>query len=44
MEIENYPINVPYYDLSGYHVWGATAMIIAEFISVVRTAGTFSQQ
>lgn len=29
-------IEVPYYDVSGYTVWGATAMMLAEFLSVVR--------
>lgn len=27
---------VPYYDVSGYTVWGATAMMLAEFLAVVR--------
>jgi 8-oxo-dGTP pyrophosphatase MutT (NUDIX family) len=27
---------VPYYDLDGYEVWGATAMMLAEFLAVVR--------
>jgi 8-oxo-dGTP pyrophosphatase MutT (NUDIX family) len=29
-------IEVPYYDISGNHVWGATAMILSEFLEVVR--------
>ncbi len=33
-------IEVPYYDVSGHTVWGATAMMLAEFVSVVRDART----
>lgn len=29
-------VDVPYYDVAGYTVWGATAMMLAEFLSVVR--------
>lgn len=29
--IRGYSVDVPYYDLRGYKVWGATAMILAEF-------------
>lgn len=29
-------INVPYYALQGYEVWGATAMMLAEFAAIVR--------
>tara|TARA_B100000959_G_C14966075_1_gene617780 strand:+ start:339 stop:524 length:186 start_codon:yes stop_codon:yes gene_type:complete len=28
-------IDVPYFDLSGIRVWGATAMIIAEFLHLL---------
>jgi hypothetical protein len=28
-------MNVPYFDVDGVHVWGATAMILAEFIAVL---------
>ena len=31
-------IDVPYYDVSGHTVWGATAMMLAEFLTVVREA------
>ncbi|MFO7371192.1 MAG: CoA pyrophosphatase, partial [Bacteroidales bacterium] len=27
---------VPYYDIQGHHVWGATAMIVCEFLEVCR--------
>jgi 8-oxo-dGTP pyrophosphatase MutT (NUDIX family) len=27
--------NVPYYDLQGFKVWGATAMILSEFIEIL---------
>ena len=29
-------IEVPYYDVAGHTVWGATAMMLAEFLEVVR--------
>ncbi len=31
-------IDVPYYDVAGHTVWGATAMMLAEFLKVVRDA------
>ena len=30
------PVEVPYYDIYGHHVWGATAMILSEFLEIVR--------
>jgi len=37
-------VAVPYYDVDGHTVWGATAMMLAEFLAVARTAdGTGSQ-
>lgn len=30
-------ITVPYFSLGGYEVWGATAMMLAEFVAVVRS-------
>ncbi|CAN5523494.1 hypothetical protein BH23BAC1_BH23BAC1_19790 [soil metagenome] len=32
-------INAPYYDIQGYVVWGATAMILSEFLTIVRKIG-----
>ena len=32
----NLSIEVPYYDIHGNHVWGATAMILSEFLEVIR--------
>ena len=29
-------VDVPYYDVAGHTVWGATAMMLAEFLAVVR--------
>ena len=29
-------IEVPYYDIHGNHVWGATAMILSEFLEIIR--------
>ena len=31
-------VEVPYYDVAGHMVWGATAMMLAEFLAVVRDA------
>ena len=28
-------IDVPYFDVDGVHIWGATAMVLAEFIAVI---------
>ncbi len=30
--------NVPYYDIEGHVVWGATAMMLSEFLEVVQSA------
>jgi 8-oxo-dGTP pyrophosphatase MutT (NUDIX family) len=30
------PVEVPYFDIHGHHVWGATAMILSEFLEIVR--------
>ena len=30
------PTDVPYFDIAGHHVWGATAMILAELARVLR--------
>ena len=29
------PVEVPYFDIQGHVVWGATAMIISELLSVL---------
>lgn len=33
------PVEVPYFDVQGEKVWGATAMILAEFLTVAAGAG-----
>lgn len=35
----NYRIEAPYFDFDGYHVWGATAMMLAEFKQIVELGG-----
>jgi 8-oxo-dGTP pyrophosphatase MutT (NUDIX family) len=35
---EGMAIEYPYFDLRGHHVWGATAMILGEFISLIAAA------
>jgi 8-oxo-dGTP pyrophosphatase MutT (NUDIX family) len=32
-------VNVPYYPFQGHKIWGATAMVLAEFLDVIRGAG-----
>lgn len=36
-ELRGYPVRVPFFKLHGYKVWGATAMILGEFVSLFRT-------
>jgi 8-oxo-dGTP pyrophosphatase MutT (NUDIX family) len=36
LTLGNQLIEVPYYDVHGHHVWGATAMILSEFLEVIR--------
>jgi hypothetical protein len=31
-------VDVPYYDINGHVVWGATAMMLAELLAVLREA------
>lgn len=33
------PVQVPFYAFGRHKIWGATAMILAEFLAVLRTAG-----
>ncbi|MBN2275672.1 MAG: CoA pyrophosphatase [Bacteroidales bacterium] len=32
-------VKIPYFDINGHHIWGATAMMLSEFLEVVRRAG-----
>lgn len=34
---DNYRLTAPYFDFDGHHVWGATAMILAEFKEVLKS-------
>ncbi|GAB4299600.1 MAG: CoA pyrophosphatase [Marinilabiliales bacterium] len=36
MNYFGYNIDVPYFDIYNYHVWGATAMILSEFVEVLK--------
>ena len=38
MVLRGAPFDVPYWDLAGHVVWGATAMMLAEFAAVVEAA------
>src|SRR5581483_1597065 len=37
-ELRGYPVRVPYFNLHGYKVWGATAMLLGEFSAMLRAA------
>lgn len=40
MKVNNkYPIQAPYFDFGGYHVWGATAMMLSEFKELIKGKG-----
>ncbi|MFH2095252.1 MAG: CoA pyrophosphatase [Bacteroidota bacterium] len=41
LTFKNLRIRAPFYDINGYHVWGATAMIISEFSRVLKNTGFF---
>jgi 8-oxo-dGTP pyrophosphatase MutT (NUDIX family) len=34
MVIQDKEMDVPYFDVQGHHIWGATAMILSEFLEV----------
>ena len=36
MRIAGYKVSVPYIDIQNNHIWGATAMILSEFLEVVK--------
>ncbi|MBA7529175.1 putative Nudix hydrolase NudL [subsurface metagenome] len=36
ISIDNYSFTIPYYAIEGETVWGATAMILSEFIEILR--------
>lgn len=36
---DGYKLEIPYYDLMGHHVWGATAMILSEFTELFQRSG-----
>lgn len=37
-ELRGAPVRVPFFDLHGYPVWGATAMLLSEFAALLRAA------
>ncbi len=41
---DNIVIQAPFYDLQGQTVWGATAMIISEFLAVIQEAITMNNE
>jgi hypothetical protein len=34
--LNGFPVNIPYFDMSGETVWGATSMILAEFKLILK--------
>jgi hypothetical protein len=36
--LERGPVSVPFYAFRGHKIWGATAMILAEFLTLARWA------
>jgi len=44
MEIRSENIRVPYYDISGEQIWGATAMILSEFIEIINRCRRTDQE
>jgi len=38
LKIKEFEINAPYYNINGHHLWGATAMIMAEFVEIVKSS------
>jgi len=40
MEISGQVVTIPFYELRGLHIWGATAMIISEFLEVYTALGS----
>ncbi len=39
MNIREFTIEVPYFNINENHIWGATAMMLAEFIEVLKRSG-----
>ncbi len=38
--VRNHIINTPFFNFNGFHVWGATAMMLAEFKEIVKVVGS----
>jgi 8-oxo-dGTP pyrophosphatase MutT (NUDIX family) len=39
MLIAGNEVQVPYFDIQGNHIWGATAMILSEFLQIIESPG-----
>jgi len=37
------PVTAPYFNLKGHHVWGATAMILSEFVEIISKTDSFKK-
>ena len=42
--IQNKPVHVPCYRVGEHRIWGATAMILSEFLEVIRRAGLINSK
>lgn len=42
LEVRGVTINTPFYHIQGHKVWGATAMMISELLTVVRQSTSFN--
>lgn len=38
---KTYDVEIPYFSVEGYKVWGATAMALAEFLALLDASGSF---
>jgi 8-oxo-dGTP pyrophosphatase MutT (NUDIX family) len=36
MQVGDSEIEIPYFDIQGEHIWGATAMIMSEFLEIIK--------
>ena len=43
-ELRGYPVEVPFFEVDGHKVWGATAMVLGEFRALMRSAAIPSPQ
>lgn len=42
INIHNVLVETPFFDVKGHHIWGATAMIVSEFLTILRNGNLYS--